>query len=210
MTSEADRRLALAEDARLRFSALYERPASWDIDGPQPALLELAGGFLSGRVLDAGCGSGENALALAARGLDVWGIDIVDSAIGRARAKAAARGLPAARFLVGDALGLGELGMTFDAVLDCGLFHAFTDEERALYRLGLEAVLPPGGRLALLGFSDRQAPETGGCPGPRRLGAHEFAAAFPTWRVLAVEPARFLTRIHRGGAHAWRVRLERV
>ena len=45
--------------------------AGWEIDGPQPAFAELAReNEFRGRVLDLGCGSGENALMTAALGLD--------------------------------------------------------------------------------------------------------------------------------------------
>src|SRR3954447_9058867 len=77
--------------------------APWDIDGPQPVIARLAdGGAFAGTVLDAGCGTGENALPLAALGLSVVGVDVAETAIGIAREKAAARGLDA-EFLVADA-----------------------------------------------------------------------------------------------------------
>lgn len=45
-------------------------PAPWDIDGPQPAVVRLAaGGGFAGAVLDAGCGTGENAIHVASLGL---------------------------------------------------------------------------------------------------------------------------------------------
>src|SRR5262249_60345640 len=78
-------------------------PAPWDIGRPQPAFVRLADeGRLTGRLLDAGCGTGENALLAASRGADVTGIDVAPSAIARARAKAADRGLTA-RLAGGDA-----------------------------------------------------------------------------------------------------------
>ena len=49
---------------------------------------------VTGPVLDAGCGTGDNALFFAARGHRVTGIDFVEEAIRRARGKAAERGLP--------------------------------------------------------------------------------------------------------------------
>lgn len=69
-------------------------PAPWDIGGPQPTIARVAseGGF-TGAVLDAGCGSGENALHLAALGLKVVGVDVAPTALARARAKAVERGL---------------------------------------------------------------------------------------------------------------------
>jgi SAM-dependent methyltransferase len=199
--------LSLAEDARLRFEALYERGAHWDVPHPQPAIVELAErGMIGGRVLDAGCGTGENALYLAQRGLDVWGIDVAPSAIGQACAKARARGLPAARFLVGDALRPGEFGLAFDTVIDSGLFHALTDRGRDLYVAGLHSVAVPGGLCHLLCFSDAQPGEEG----PRRVSEAELRAAFSAgWRWLELRRTRFVTRAHNGGAHAWRASLER-
>ena len=60
-------------------------PAPWEIDRPQPVLVQLAvDGRLSGRVLDVGCGSGEHALLAAEHGAEALGIDISPTAIKRA------------------------------------------------------------------------------------------------------------------------------
>lgn len=64
----------------LPWDASYDDgPAPWDV-GPQPAVVRVAseGGF-TGRVLDAGCGSGENALHLASLGLSVLGVDVTEA-----------------------------------------------------------------------------------------------------------------------------------
>jgi ubiquinone/menaquinone biosynthesis C-methylase UbiE len=81
-------------------------------------------GAFAGTVLDAGCGTGENALCVAAVGLSVLGVDLSESAVSRAREKAGARGIEA-DFIVADALHLEHLDQTFDTLLDCGLFHTF-------------------------------------------------------------------------------------
>src|SRR5687768_4280738 len=76
--------------------------APWDVGGPQPAVVRLAAeGAFAGEVLDAGCGSGENALHIASLGLPVVGVDVAGTAIAMARAAAAERGL-AAEFVTGD------------------------------------------------------------------------------------------------------------
>ena len=51
----------------LPWDASYcDGPAPWDIGRPQPAIVRLASaGAFAGAVLDAGCGTGENALHLA-------------------------------------------------------------------------------------------------------------------------------------------------
>jgi hypothetical protein len=57
-------------------------PAPWDIGRPQPAIVRMAskGGF-AGRVLDAGCGTGEHALLIASLGLPVLGVDVAETAL---------------------------------------------------------------------------------------------------------------------------------
>ena len=163
-------------------------PPPWDIGRPQPASLRLADhGLLSGRLLDAGCGTGEHVLLAAARGADATGVDISPHAIARARDKAAERGL-AARFEVADALNLGQLGMTFDVVIDSGVFHIFDDADRKQYVASLAAALRPGGRCHLICFSDRQP----GDFGPRRVRQDELRAAFSAgWEVTSIEADTF-------------------
>src|SRR5512132_2821203 len=56
-------------------ASYHDGPAPWDIGQPQPAIVRLAseGGF-AGAVLDAGCGTGENALYVASLGFVVVGV----------------------------------------------------------------------------------------------------------------------------------------
>jgi SAM-dependent methyltransferase len=163
-------------------------PPPWDIGRPQPAFIRLADrGLLSGRLLDAGCGTGEHVLLAADRGAEAMGVDISPHAIARARDKAAERGL-AARFEVADALNLGRLGMTFDTVIDSGVFHVFDDEDRARYVTSLGSVLRSGGHCYLICFSDRQPGEYG----PRRVRQDELRAAFSDgWEVTSIEAETF-------------------
>jgi SAM-dependent methyltransferase len=163
-------------------------PPVWDIGRPQPAFLRLAGeGLLAGHVLDVGCGTGEHALLAAGRGAEVVGVDVSPLAIGQARAKAAERGL-SARFEVADALNLGQLGMTFDTVIDSGLFHVFDDEGRRRYVAGLASVLRSGGTCYLLCFSDLQE----GTIGPRRVRKDEIVSAFSDgWDVTGIAADEF-------------------
>jgi len=163
-------------------------PPPWDIGRPQPAFLRLADrGLLSGRLLDAGCGTGEHALLAAARGAEAMGVDISPRAIAKARDKAAERGLPA-RFEVADVLSLEQLGMTFDTVIDSGVFHVFDDQDRARYVTSLGSVLRPDGCCYLMCFSDRKP----GGYGPRRISQDELRAAFSDgWDVASIEADTF-------------------
>jgi cyclopropane fatty-acyl-phospholipid synthase-like methyltransferase len=178
----------------------------WEVGNVQPRMAAVADRIVS-PVLDAGCGSGEAALFLAARGHRVTGIDFVGEAIRRARDKAAQRGL-AAEFLVKDALTLADWDRRFASVLDFGLFHVVSADDRRRYVGGLAHVLDPGGRLFLACGSDEE---------PRqiipRVSRQELYDAFADgWEVESVQPVRIeLNPEYRfpdgttseGGARAW-------
>jgi SAM-dependent methyltransferase len=162
--------------------------APWDIGRPQTAFVRLAdAGEIVGPILDAGCGTGEHALMLAARGFAATGVDLAATAIAAARSKAAARGLQV-DFRVGDALDLGAIGRDFASVIDSGVFHTFSDAERPRYVTSLASAVRPGGVLHLLCFSE----QTPGDAGPRRVTQAEIHAAFAAgWTVERIEGARF-------------------
>jgi len=192
------------------WDAVYtaDTPPPWDIGRPQPAFVRLADdGLLRGQLLDAGCGRGEQALLAAAHGADAMGVDISPSAIEQARRKAAERGLTV-RFEVADALNLGQLGLTFDTVIDCGLFHTFDDDGRARYVTSLASVLRPGGTCYLMCFSDRQPGEFG----PRRVRQDELRAAFSDgWAVESIVADAFEVNAGFPGrtAQAWLATIRR-
>jgi cyclopropane fatty-acyl-phospholipid synthase-like methyltransferase len=169
-------------------SAYRDHLPPWDIGRPQPAFVRLAdAGLLSGRVLDAGCGTGEHVLLAASHGAEAMGVDLSALAIEKARGKAAARGL-AARFEVADALQLARLGESFDTVIDSGLFHVFDDAGRARYVTSLAAVIEPGGGYYMMCFSDSQP----GVWGPRRVRREEIPLAFSDgWAVESITPDTF-------------------
>lgn len=168
------------------FSNAYADKAPWDIPGPQPVFVEAAD-QIKGSILDAGCGTGENALFFVQRGNSVTGVDFLEKPIRRAKKKAAERRL-SVDFFVMDALTLNELPRVFDNVIDCGLFHVFSDEDRKRYVEGLAEVLKPGGRLFLACFSDEEP----GTVGPRRVSKSELHAAFADgWVIESITPSRF-------------------
>jgi SAM-dependent methyltransferase len=182
-------------------------PAPWDIGQPQPAVLRLAReGAFSGAVLDAGCGTGENALHVAALGLRVLGVDVAETAVAMAREKAAEGGIDA-EFVVADAMRLERLGRVFETVLDCGLFHAFDSAERRDYVASLASVTrAASSRLYVLCFRDAEG------AGPHPLSEEELRAAFDgdDWSVASVSPDRLDTRFAPDGAPAWLATIERV
>ena len=174
---------------RSTFENIYAGQPPWEIGRPQKAFIDVAD-QITGSILDAGCGTGENALFFASRGQKVTGIDFLAEPINRAKQKATERGLTAT-FLVMDALTLKELPEVFDNVIDSGLFHVFSDDDRRRYVEGLASVLKPGGRLFLLCFSDEEPGEQG----PRRVSRKEIEDAFAEgWVVESIEPSRFEVR----------------
>ena len=118
-----------------RFQAAYEGNPSWDLGRPQKPFIEVAD-QITGLVLDTGCGTGDNALFFAQRGQPVVGIDFVEFPIMEARRKADEQGVDA-EFIQMDALKLPTLDHQFDSVIDCGLFHVLSDEDRRAYVAGL-------------------------------------------------------------------------
>lgn len=185
-----------------------EGPAPWDIGGPQPAMVRLASkGGLAGPVLDAGCGTGENALHVASLGLPVLGVDVAQSALAIAREKAQRRGI-AIEFAYADAFELDHLGRTFRTVLDCGLFHTFDGEERPRYAASLASVLELDGMLHLLCFSD-EGPDTG----PHPIAQSELQTAFDRsngWQIVSLEAVRIQTRFHTSGAPGRLATIKRI
>ena len=190
---------------RNTFETAYTGQAPWDIGRPQKAFLDVAD-RITGSVLDAGCGTGDNALFFASRGHKVTGIDFLEEPITRAKRKATERGLSAS-FFVMDALALKNLPEVFDSVIDSGLFHVFSDDDRQRYVEGLATVLKLGGRLFLLCFSDEEP----GTQGPRRVSKKELHDAFtPGWDIESLQPSRVETRpdlkdftFSEGGPKAW-------
>jgi glycine/sarcosine N-methyltransferase len=133
------------------FSSDYDRFVNW------PARLAVELPFLEAqlravhahRVLDAACGTGQHALALAQRGYSVVGADLSARMIEKAVANTQALGVPT-EFV---AAGFGELrqrvGGGFDAVLCLGnsLPHVLTPANLAAALADFAACLRPGGLL---------------------------------------------------------------
>lgn len=190
---------------RSSFENLYAGQPRWEIGRPQKAILDVVD-RITGSVLDAGCGTGENALFFASRGQNVTGIDFLAEPVAIAKQKAVERGLTAT-FLVMDALALKELPEVFDSAIDSGLFHVFSDNDRRRYVEGLASVLKPNGRLFLLCFSDAEP----GDQGPRRVSRKEIECAFSAgWSIESIEPSRYEVRpdpndrsFADGGPKAW-------
>ena len=197
---------------RTAFEAIYTGQPRWEIGRPQMAFINVAD-QITGSILDSGCGTGDIALHFASRGHKVTGIDFLAEPIRIAKQKARERDLTVT-FLVMDALTLKDWTERFDNVIDSGLFHVFSDDDRKRYVGGLATVIRPNGRLYFLCFSDEEP----GTQGPRRVSRKEIEVAFAEgWEVESMEPSRYEVRsdpndisFSDGGPKAWFVVVRRA
>jgi len=109
-------------------------------------LLELIGSPAGLRILDAGCGDGVLATALAEHGADVTGIDADPRMLAAARARAETRILPIA-FADGDIGALPFPDASFDVVVAVTVLCFVPDTQHAVREM--TRVLRPGGRLVI-------------------------------------------------------------
>lgn len=110
------------------------------------ALVEAVGARVGVRLLDLACGTGNAALAAAARGAEATGVDASAALVAQARERAAASGLDA-RFLVGDLTSLPVPDGAADATVSC--FGAIFAPDPARAAAEMVRVTAPGGALAL-------------------------------------------------------------
>ncbi len=110
---------------------------------------ELAGATTGRRILDLGCGTGYDAMAMATlvgNGGEVVGIDRSEGMVKEARQRAEGVGLPV-RFEVGDAMALPFPDNYFDGARADRVFQHLADPERALAEM--IRVVRPGGSIVL-------------------------------------------------------------
>ena len=192
---------------RFLFHMLYRFYVPWDIGQVQPAIAELEkSGQISGRVLDVGCGWGATTLFLAEKGYHVQGIDLVPSAIEKARSKALKKGLRDL-FFVHDVFSLNTQGEQYDTVLDVGLFHTLNDRDRCRFPAAISSVMRDQGKFFILCFSDLH----NNYIGPRRISRDILRDTFSSgWEIQGISPTHYYARFPRKGAKAWLVSLRKV
>jgi SAM-dependent methyltransferase len=106
-----------------------------------------------GRALDIGCGSGRDAVHLAAKGWQVTAVELVDKALARAKERAAAEGVEV-QWIRADVGVLGRLGLEpgYSLVYDFGCIQGLPDSARQGAAAGLTELAAPGARLLFLAF----------------------------------------------------------
>jgi cyclopropane fatty-acyl-phospholipid synthase-like methyltransferase len=172
----------------------------WEIGRPQPSLVACeARGEIEGKVLDIGCGTGENAMYLAARGHSVHGIDLSAAAIARAKRAAEKRGVTV-NFQFANIFDLSPREVEFGTATDYGVFHQFRRSGIERYVGCLRRLMGGRQKLVLMCFSDAAKVSW---PGPRCVSKDELRHDFATgWRIESIEPVHYETH-HLGDVPAW-------
>lgn len=173
-------------ESAYRQEGAFTGPPPWNLGEPQPELADLIGSA-RGEVLDAGCGHAELALAAAATGHPVVGIDLAPTAVAAAAKEAARRGLTRATFVAADITTFTGYDERFGTIFDSTLFHSLPIEGRDGYLRSIHRAAAPGARYYVLVFAEGAFPpdfETG----PHAVSAEELRAAVS--RHFAVDDIR--------------------
>ena len=153
---------------RLLIDTIYRigKPP-WETPPPAELMSAIEGpdALPRGHALDVGCGTGANVIYLATHGWRATGVDFSPVAIRQARH--AARAVPDARFIEGDATKLTQLDITrpIDLVIDMGGYHSLPHDAKRQYVAELSALLEPGTPLLMwqgIGLRPGEIPDTFG------------------------------------------------
>ena len=162
----------------------------WDSDEPDPALVAAveAGTIPAGRALEVGCGTGTNALWLAARGFDVLGVDVSPLAIDRARAKLGDARARAASRCSTSSKTRRRASSTLCSTADAFMCLTRPRYARALPRWSPVCSAPGGLWLSLIGSTEGAPRDTG----PPRRSARDIASAIePALEIVQLRSIHF-------------------
>ncbi len=163
----------------------------WDIGQADFNLIEVVTRkpILSCKVLEIGCGAGDNSIWLAQNGFQVIGTDTSDIALEKAGEKASEAKV-ACDFKLVDFLKNQVEGAPFGFVFDRGCFHSFRAEnERRILAQNVAAHLEESGLwLTIAGNADEHRQS----PGPPQLTAGDIVlAAEPYFEILSLASSHF-------------------
>jgi SAM-dependent methyltransferase len=177
-------------DDAYREEGGFEGQPPWNIGEPQPDLAALiAVGKVHGEVLDAGCGHAELALALAADGYTVVGVDLTPTAVAAARKAAQERNLTTATFVQDDITTFTGYDGRFETIFDSTLFHSLPIEDRDGYLQSVYRAAAPGAAFYILVFAKGAFPAELAFK-PNEVDEDELRAAVGKyWEIDEVRPA---------------------
>ncbi len=147
---------ACDDPAQIPWADLAAHPllAAWLADAPSPPR--------EARALDIGCGLGDNAAAIAAKGWHTTGFDLSPRAIAWA-----AKRFPEIEFIAADLFVLSaEWRGAFDLVHECYTLQALPDAPRAEAMKLIAGFVAPGGRLLLIARARDGSGPAAGPPWP--------------------------------------------
>ncbi len=193
-----------------RWDAMYRsgRRPPWETGRPSTELKRLVEQQVIRpcRVLELGCGTGENAVYLASQKFDVTAIDLAPTALKLAEERAQKAGAKV-RWIQADVLNPPAL-KPFDLIFDRGCYHGVRRQNATGYVTTVKTLCRPDGHLLILAGN---ANEPGARGGPPRVDETElvgdFAGAFDFERLREI---RFDTADPKvPGAWAWSLLLRR-
>ncbi len=163
----------------------------WDVGQPDFNLIEVVTQkpILRCKVLDIGCGTGDNSIWLAQKGFQVIGIDTSEIALQKAKEKAS-KGNVECDFMLVDFLNNKIEGAPFGFVFDRGCFHSFSSEkDRRKFSQKVATHLEEAGLwLTIAGNADEHRQG----PGPPQRSAGDIVLAVePYFEVLSLTSSRF-------------------
>lgn len=147
------------------------------------AKAELVSGLVNGPdILDAGCGEGRIAVALAEKGFRVTGVDCNAAFIRTARRRARRLGPRAPKFVAGDLRDLPD-GRKYDDIILTDVLEHVDDDVGLLRRLG--GLLKPGGGIVMIvpAFEALRSPRDAAVGHRRRYRLSELAQKLAAARL---------------------------
>ncbi|MDQ3571304.1 MAG: class I SAM-dependent methyltransferase [Actinomycetota bacterium] len=140
-----------------------------------------------GRALDIGTGSGIWGIAMAKRGWQVTGVDLVEKALSRASDRVRESGVDM-RLVQGDVTALREAGVDskFRLVLDTGTFHGLSAAQRKAMGREVSAVTTDDATVLMVAWDPKRRG-----PLPRGVSHQDVEAAFSGWMVTDMGPSGF-------------------
>ncbi len=180
----------------------------WDVGEPDFNLIEVVTKKAVPRckVLDIGCGTGDNSIWLVQNGFQVTGTDTSEIAIKKAKEKASQAGVEC-DFRPVDFLKNKIDGAPFGFVFDRGCFHSFgAENDRRRFARNVAAHLEEGGLwLTLAGNADehRQGPGP-----PQRTAADIVLAVEPYFEIISLISTHFKSN-RPNPPRAWRCLMQK-